>query len=669
MLILQLGGMGSHQSKPNETSAQPGGSRTAQFLHDEGIPISKSPFIPPQLNGTSTATSPGPPNGRNLPWEHNDPSPGPPTQKRRPWRKPSVQGPLVGNISTPSLSPASPPLSTFSTGSDGLTPASSTFSRFSSASSVTSPPTSPLSSGSSVRRRPIGNDPFRHDLRPAASSPSLFAAASSPRPQRPQRPQRPPIPRANIPEVFPDHSSRSGLRPRQNSLDEQWPALQPANSPTMNSAPLRPQHAPSPSLTALWQSVSSGSYHMMTQEEQDRAIAQLLQESPLLLNPQAYGDNPARPPNAAPPPPPTAPPAVSQEELDRAYAERLQREEVEAANAQNASPPSPRPSSNGFRPSSRTPSSPRAGNDLYSNNPFRPDNPWSDPWSDQQSLNNNGDLYDEGPSSRRRPPTYASLQQVDEDMRIAIRIQEEEEAEVRRANAAPRTRECVVCGEATPIPDFPSLMNCAHEPQVCGDCYKTWISTQLDNKSWKEIGCPDSGCKELLGHADVQRYAAPEVYLKFDALSAREALNDDPNFRWCRRAGCKSGQIHENGTDGNIFRCIVCKFKVCTVHEDTWHEGETCEEYDYRTSGRKERDQKAQEEASLKAIGELTKKCPGRRGKCGWNIEKNDGCDHMTCTKCKHEFCWVCMAPYGPIREKGNASHRRNCKYHSDRIT
>ncbi|OCK96270.1 uncharacterized protein K441DRAFT_553141 [Cenococcum geophilum 1.58] len=207
------------------------------------------------------------------------------------------------------------------------------------------------------------------------------------------------------------------------------------------------------------------------------------------------------------------------------------------------------------------------------------------------------------------------------------------ETQVRRANAAPRTRECVVCSEATPIPDFPYLVNCAHRPRVCSDCYKTWISSQLDNKSWKEIRCPGLGCKELLGHADVQRYAAPEVYLRFDALSAREALNDDPNFRWCRRAGCKSGQIHENGTgtDGKIFQCVVCNFKVCTVHEDTWHEGETCKEYDYRTSGRKERDQKALDEASLKAIRKFAKKCPGKRGKCGWNIEKNDGCDLMTC--------------------------------------
>jgi hypothetical protein len=74
-----------------------------------------------------------------------------------------------------------------------------------------------------------------------------------------------------------------------------------------------------------------------------------------------------------------------------------------------------------------------------------------------------------------------------------------------------------------------------------------------------------------------------------------------------------------SGEEGNIFTCASCGSKACIIHENTWHDGETCEEYDYRTSGRKERDQKAQEAASLKAP------------KCVYNIEKNDGCDHMTC--------------------------------------
>lgn len=37
-----------------------------------------------------------------------------------------------------------------------------------------------------------------------------------------------------------------------------------------------------------------------------------------------------------------------------------------------------------------------------------------------------------------------------------------------------------------------------------------------------------------------------------------------------------------------------------------------------------------------------TKECPI----CQSTIEKNGGCNHMTCKKCKHEFCWVCMGPW-----------------------
>lgn len=75
---------------------------------------------------------------------------------------------------------------------------------------------------------------------------------------------------------------------------------------------------------------------------------------------------------------------------------------------------------------------------------------------------------------------------------------------------------------------------------------------------------------------------------------------------------------------------MECQSRFCTAHKDgNLHEGETCEEYEYRRSGQKEKDEKAQEEASAKAITKLAKKCPGKN--CGWQIEKNEGCDHMTC--------------------------------------
>jgi len=34
-----------------------------------------------------------------------------------------------------------------------------------------------------------------------------------------------------------------------------------------------------------------------------------------------------------------------------------------------------------------------------------------------------------------------------------------------------------------------------------------------------------------------------------------------------------------------------------------------------------------------------TRKCPA----CNARIEKNQGCNHMTCRMCKHDFCWICM--------------------------
>jgi hypothetical protein len=104
-------------------------------------------------------------------------------------------------------------------------------------------------------------------------------------------------------------------------------------------------------------------------------------------------------------------------------------------------------------------------------------------------------------------------------------------------------------------------------------------------------------------------------------LSVRAGLAEDPNFHWCIGPECESGQIHD-GSGGDIFSCAACGYKSCSRCERPWHHGETCEQYTARLVA-----VDGNEAASTAFILSNTKECPG----CKSRIQKDGGCDHMTC--------------------------------------
>lgn len=187
------------------------------------------------------------------------------------------------------------------------------------------------------------------------------------------------------------------------------------------------------------------------------------------------------------------------------------------------------------------------------------------------------------------------------------------------------------------------------------------MASELDSKGTEGFRCAE--CPEEMSHADVQRAASAATFEAYDKLATRTALASLPDFAWCLGPGCRSGQLNTDNSD--FMECAACGYKQCLRHGAAWHAGETCEQHDRRTSGAAAR--REEEEARTAAVLDaVSKPCPGAG--CGWRIQKADGCDHMTCRKCRHEFCWRCLAAQAEIRRVGNAAHARDCRFHSDNL-
>eukprot|EP00927_Polykrikos_kofoidii_P067700 TRINITY_DN6314_c0_g1_i1.p1 TRINITY_DN6314_c0_g1~~TRINITY_DN6314_c0_g1_i1.p1 ORF type:complete len:250 (-),score=35.87 TRINITY_DN6314_c0_g1_i1:447-1196(-) len=239
----------------------------------------------------------------------------------------------------------------------------------------------------------------------------------------------------------------------------------------------------------------------------------------------------------------------------------------------------------------------------------------------------------------------------------------------KKQSATAGSKVCATCCESLPKGQFPGKITeqCAHERDVCQSCLARAIELEVNGKSNStRVLCPHSGCNNVLSHSDVRREASKEVFERFDTFLFRQALREEPNFRWCAQAGCGSGQIVDDLKPGEtgrnrFLRCHHCQHRTCAHHRCIWHTERTCQEYDA--------DAQNSDEVALLQFFERDglKRCP----QCGQGIEKVGGCDHMTCARaaggCGAEFCMRCTADYnGPngIQRKGNSAHKRSCPWH-----
>jgi hypothetical protein len=153
----------------------------------------------------------------------------------------------------------------------------------------------------------------------------------------------------------------------------------------------------------------------------------------------------------------------------------------------------------------------------------------------------------------------------------------------------------------------------------------------------KPIGKSHPGKMRAIGPEAIQY----QLNVQERLLLCLAEKHNDPQCQFdtmeCWRPECKLYRLRTiyrkpDPHEYTIGACQGCHFRFCTKCHQPEHEGE-CDKPD---------------EATEALIARISKPCPNPT--CGTSIERNEGCNHMTCANCRTHFCWTCGEMY-PLDE------------------
>ncbi|OMJ68911.1 hypothetical protein SteCoe_33493 [Stentor coeruleus] len=158
----------------------------------------------------------------------------------------------------------------------------------------------------------------------------------------------------------------------------------------------------------------------------------------------------------------------------------------------------------------------------------------------------------------------------------------------------------------------------------CLDCIKQYLETKISNSQVINITCPGENCISTFSENDLSSHLSPQSLAKYKKFLQRDNLLRNPLVKFCIQPDCE-GFIEGNSQNTHSF-CNKCNFEMCFNCGKAWHIGKTCDEVQ-------------DIEYNSWALNKDVKACP----RCNFKIEKNQGCEHMTCIICHYEFCWICI--------------------------
>lgn len=201
---------------------------------------------------------------------------------------------------------------------------------------------------------------------------------------------------------------------------------------------------------------------------------------------------------------------------------------------------------------------------------------------------------------------------------------------------------CSICLQKITAKNVIVVRKCNH--YYCKGCIIKYILETISN-SMKHIKCPDPKCGKIITHNLVKELIDPSIFEMYDIRLMNLCIEMSNDMTYCPKIDCLKICVKEDCS--NKVNCVVCYNQFCFLCKNIYTDkNHICNKNDLLNKISKDI-------ADAYAYNKYTvKPCPNP--KCRYIIEKIDGCNRVTCTRCTTEFCWSCLMTYEHINEHGN---------------
>mmetsp|Transcript_32887 Transcript_32887/g.47510 ORF Transcript_32887/g.47510 Transcript_32887/m.47510 type:complete len:1304 (-) Transcript_32887:148-4059(-) len=229
---------------------------------------------------------------------------------------------------------------------------------------------------------------------------------------------------------------------------------------------------------------------------------------------------------------------------------------------------------------------------------------------------------------------------------------------------------CAICGEVmlegAPVLFFikntvsnptSRQLKCQSGHGYCVSCWSSYQNVQVRDNGAGCLQCPAYKCSEIIDYEWAPVLLQSQELVNRLMSQRQRSILDCSGLKSCTTESCglclhlptlTSSEVNDdkslahgipccavcNNGHGFCISCSLQSHSPCTCSQmQQWLQqvNEETKSVGSETSG--------DDLANALWVAANTKRCP----RCNTPIEKDEGCNHMSCRKCRKEFCWICM--------------------------